>query len=202
MSSKYLLEKVTSIGKFRVIAVAFILIAFATVAATNNNRSNPQATIQIQQVTNCFPYGIDAIGAGDFDGGLAIWEGCLADDFSFAFSFGPGSPLIECPSPDCPIQEFSSRAELRALFAQVAFEASGYTATHHNLTNVNVDVNGRNAQVRAYITAWHVVPDAGFDLALTTYQTEVVREGREWKIQRELIEVVSFDRIETGSPFE
>ena len=84
------------------------------------------------------------------------------------------------------------------LFAKFAFEVSGYTATHHNLTNVDVDVHGRNALVRSNVTAWYVVPNVGLDLALGTYETEVVRESSDWKISRELIELISFGRVETG----
>ena len=207
-----MLAKVRSIGMFRVTALSLALIAIAGVAlvlvrtetgeASGNNGSRAIAQIQIQQVTNCFPIGIDAIGAGNFEEGLELWEECLTDDFSFAFRFAPGAPLIECPGPSCPIQEFDSRAELRALFAKFAFEAAGYTATHHNLTNVDVDVHGRNAQVHSNVTAWHVVPGVGLDLALGTYETEVVREGGDWKISYELIELISFGRVETGAvPF-
>ena len=89
------------------------------------------------------------------------------------------------------------------MFAKFAFEAAGYTATHHNLTNVDVDVHGRKAEVLANVTAWHVVPDVGLDLALGTYETEVVREGRDWKIRHEVIEIISFGRVETVPvPFE
>lgn len=211
MGRRQILRRAISVGKFRLIGASLALIAIAAVVltltipqtgeASAKDRSQPIAQVQIQQVTNCFPIGIDAIGAGNFDEGLALWEECLTDDFSFAFRFAPDADLIECPGVSCPIEEFNSegklrsRAETRALFAQFAFVTAGYAATHHNLTNVDVDVHGNNAQVHANVTAWHVVPGEGLDLALGTYTTEVVKEGGDWKIRHELIELISFGRV-------
>ena len=89
-------------------------------------------------LANCFAFGIDAIGRGDFDGGLEQWEDCFTDDYSFVFTFFPGGPSFECPGPGCPIQEFSSRAEMRALFVKANFDGAGYLATQHQMLNADV----------------------------------------------------------------
>ena len=73
----------------------------------------------------CFAAGIDSV-ISDFDGGVALWEGCLTDDYSFEFVFFPGGPSIVCPGPDCPVVGASSIAELRAQFAADNFAPRGY----------------------------------------------------------------------------
>ena len=140
---------------------------------------------------SCFAAGIDSL-IGDFDAGVELWEGCLTEDYSFEFVFFAGGPSIVCPGPDCPIQEFSSRAELRALFAANNFQAEGYLATQHQMLNVAVDRSGSTATVSAYIQANHFLPDNSVDIFWGDYTIDAVKEQGRWKVQHEVITGTSF----------
>lgn len=140
----------------------------------------------------CFAEGIDDL-ISDFDAALQLWEGCFTDDYSFEAVFFPGGPSFVCPSPDCPIQEFSSRAEIKAQFAAVEFARAGYLATQHQMLNVTVDRHGhRTATVSANIQANHFLPNNSVDIFWGDYTIEVVNEGGRWKVQKETIVGTSF----------
>ena len=151
-------------------------------------------------LANCFATGIDAIGRGDFDGGLELWKDCFTDDYSFVFTFFPGGPSITCPGPGCPIQEFDSRAELRARFAAEEFARRGYLATQHQMLNVDVvSRDGRNAEVFAYIQANHFLPDNSVDIFWGDYTIQAVRQQGRWRVQSEEILGTSFLNFQ-GAP--
>ena len=151
------------------------------------NRSDPT------DLAHWFAYGIDAIGRGDYDRGVAMWEESLADDYSFKFTFYPGGPSMECPGPECPIQEFDSRARLRADFAQGEFHRQGYTATQHQMINVEErSRDGNQAEVFAYIQANHFLPDNVVDIFWGDYSITCVEEDGLWRVQREEIVGTSF----------
>ncbi|MCH8129321.1 MAG: nuclear transport factor 2 family protein [Acidobacteria bacterium] len=144
-----------------------------------------------------FAYGIDAIGRGDYDRGVAMWEESLADDFSFKFVFYPGGPSMECPGPECPIQEFDSRAQLRAQFAQGEFQRQGYLATQHQMHNVEErSRNGNQADVFAYIQANHFLPDSVVDIFWGDYTITCVEVDGLWQVQHEEIVGTSFVRFQ------
>ena len=147
---------------------------------------------------SCFAEGIDSL-ISDLDAGVKLWEGCLTDDYSFEFVFFPGGPSIECPGPGCPIQEFSSRAEMRALFASTNFEASGYLATQHQMLNVAVDQTGSEATVSAYVQANHFLDDNSVDIFWGDYVIDAVKQQGRWKVGHEVIVGTSFLNFQ-GTP--
>ena len=153
-----------------------------------------------EDLARCFAYGIDAIGRGDYDKGVSMWERCFADDYSFQFTFFPGGPSIECPGPGCPIQEFDSRAKLRAEFAQAEFQRQGYLATQHQMLNVELRSQNENqAEVFAYIQASHFLPDDVVDIFWGDFTIQAVEHNGRWYVSREEIVGTSFLKFQ-GSP--
>ncbi len=151
-------------------------------------------------LAKCFAYGIDAIGRGDFDKGVSRWEGCFADDYSFRFTFFPGGPSMECPGPECPIQEFDSRVKLRAEFAQAEFQRQGYLATQHQMLNVELRrLDGNQAEVFAYIQANHFLPNDVVDIFWGDFTIQAVEHDGLWRVTREEIVGTSFLKFQ-GAP--
>lgn len=179
-----------AIGTLLVAVLAVTTLAATGAGASSGDRDGEREPAGL---ANCFAFGIDQVGRGDFDAGVEIWDGCFADDYSFEFVFFPGGPSIVCPGPDCPVQEFSSRAELRALFAAPFFENAGYLATQHQMLNVDVTrQRGRTAEVFAYIQANHFLPDNSVDIAWNDYTIQAVRQHGRWKVQSEVIVGTAF----------
>ena len=140
-----------------------------------------------------FAYGIDAIGRGDYDRGVAMWEESLAPDYSFKFTFYPGGPSLECPGPECPIQEIESVAQLRAQFAQGEFQRQGYLATQHQMLNVEErSREGNTAEVFAYIQANHFLPDNVVDIFWGDFSITCVEDNGLWRVRSEEIVGTSF----------
>lgn len=153
-----------------------------------------------QDLALSFAYGIDAIGRGDFDKGVSLWEECFADDYSFQFTFFPGGPSVECPGPGCPIQEFAGRAQLRAEFAQAEFERQGYLATQHQILNTQLrSQEGNQSEVYAYIQANHFLPDAVVDIFWGDLTIHAVGQDGRWRVSREEIVGTSFLKFQ-GAP--
>ena len=146
-----------------------------------------------------FAYGIDAVGRGDLERGVALWEEALADDYSFKFTFFPGGPSVECPGPECPIQDFESLARLRADFAHAEFKRQGYLATQHQMHNVELrSREGNRANVFAYIQANHFLPGDVVDIFWGDYAIECVEQDGRWRIRREEIVGTSFLKFQGG----
>ena len=157
------------------------------------HKNNDRGAVEPTDLARGFAYGIDAIGRGDIERGVALWEPCFTDDYSFKFVFFPGGPSMECPGPDCPIQEFDSRARLRAEFAQTEFKRQGYLATQHQMHNVEVRrLEGNQAQVFAYIQANHFLPDDVVDIFWGDYTIDCVEVDGVWRVKHEEIVGTSF----------
>ena len=151
------------------------------------DRSNPI------DLAHWFAYGIDAIGRGAYERGLSMWEESLTDDYSFKFTFYPGGPSMECPGPECPIEDFESRAQLRAQFARGEFERQGYLATQHQMLNVEErSREGNHVEVFSYIQANHFLPDGVVDIFWGDYSITCVEENGLWRVEREEIVGTSF----------
>ncbi len=135
----------------------------------------------------CFATSIDSIGRGNLNAGVDGFNECLADDYVFEFQFAPGAPPVVCPGDGCPVQDFSSVGEMRALFANEFFVASGYVATQHQLLNIDVDQDGDRADVVAYIQAQHFLPDNSVDIAWNDYAYTAVLEDGQWRMETETI---------------
>ena len=189
--------------RIRIAAIVAALVAASLLvsgqASAHGNSAQGGERNPADLPASCFADGIDAIGLGNFDAGLGLWEGCLTDDYSFEFVFFPGGPSIECPGPGCPIQEFSSRAEMRALFASTNFEASGYLATQHQMLNVTVDQTGSEATVSAYVQANHFLDDNSVDIFWGDYTIDAVKQQGRWKVSHEVIVGTSFLNFQ-GAP--
>ena len=135
----------------------------------------------------CFASSIDAIGRGNLDAGVEGFDECLTEDYVFEFQFAPGAPSVICPGDGCPVQDFSSIGEMRAVFANDFFVSAGYLATQHQLLNIEVDQNGDRADVIAYIQAQHFLPDNSVDIAWNDYAYTAVLEDGRWKMDSETI---------------
>ncbi len=144
----------------------------------------------------CFASSIDSIGRGNLDAGVEGFDACLADDYVFEFQFAPGAPPVVCPGEGCPVQDFSSLGEMRALFANDFFTASGYVATQHQLLNIDVDRDGDRADVVAYIQAQHFLPDNSVDIAWNDYAYTAVLDNGEWRMETETIIGTAFLNFE------
>ena len=168
-------------------------------SAQASSGSNEDGCQNPEDLVLCFAYGIDAIGRGDFDRGVSRWEGCFTDDYSFQFTFFPGGPSIACPGPDCPIQEFDSRAKLRAEFAQAEFQRQGYLATQHQMLNVEVrSREGNQAEVFAYIQANHFLPNDIVDVFWGDFTIQAVEHNGRWRVAREEIVGTSFLKLKAS----
>lgn len=96
---------------------ALALLAVAGLAVTGGQADAAPdlgGVSQPEDLPNCFAFGIDQVGGGNLDAGIERFDDCITDDYSFEFVFFAGGPSIVCPGPDCPIQDHSSPAELRA----------------------------------------------------------------------------------------
>lgn len=185
----------------RIITAALILavamVSVVSVAAQTAARRDQGGVRNPEDLANCFAFGIDSIGRGEFDGGLELWENCFTDDYSFVFTFFVGGPSVVCPGTGCPIQEFDSRAELRAKFVAMNFEGAGYLATQHQMLNVDVrNRRGRTAEVFSYIQANHFPGDNTVDIFWGDYTVQAVKQNGRWRVQSEEIVGTSFLKFE------
>ncbi len=150
-------------------------------------------------LAHCFAFSIDQVGRGNLDAGIEKFSGCLSDDYTFQFQFSADAPPIVCPGADCPIQEFSSIADLRARFANNFFVSAGYQATQHQILNIDIDQSGNRAEVFAYIQANHFLPNNSVDIAWNDYSFVAVRNNGKWVIESEEIIGTSFLNFQ-GAP--
>ncbi|MEM7338295.1 MAG: nuclear transport factor 2 family protein [Actinomycetota bacterium] len=189
-----------------ILAVLMLLIAACTDDATADSSPDTDETTEAatpadadieadngpESLTLCFASSIDQVGRGNLDGGVAGFDECLADDYVFEFQSFPGGPSVVCPGEGCPVQGFSSLGEMRAVFADSFFVASGYLATQHQVLNIDVDRSGDSAEVTAYIQAQHFLPDNSVDIAWNDYAYTAVLDNGEWKMATETIVGTAF----------
>jgi len=132
---------------------AFMLASILGTAAAYAD--GPADDAAVRNRITCYPFGIDKIGRGDHDGGLAIWKQCFSPQFEFSAFIGRGEPT-NCPGASCPFAKDMTPVEMRAAFARRAFEGGGFVKTSHHLTNVTVSFPSADAAtVNAYVQAWH-----------------------------------------------
>ncbi len=173
-------------------ALAVLVTLGVVVVVSGQADANARRRYQPEELANCFAFSIDQVGRGNLDGGIERFDDCLADDYSFEFAFVAGGPTITCPGEECPIQEYSSVGDLRARFANEFFVNAGYTATQHQILNLDVTRRGRHAEVFAYIQANHFLPDNSVDIAWNDYSFKAARERNRWVIKEELIVGTAF----------
>ncbi len=158
------------------------------------NRSNPT------DLAYWFATGIDAVGRGDYDEAIELWSVCLADDYSGRFTFMPGGPSMEFPTPDTDEGGSEARAHIRAGIAKTDFEQHGYYATHHHLLNVHErERHASRAEVSAYIQANHFLPNNTVNVFWGTWSATCVEESGLWRLQREEIVGTSFIKLNGGA---
>jgi hypothetical protein len=121
---------------FAALALVVSLLVCAVARA-----DGPADDAAVRNRVTCYPFGIDKIGRGDRDGGLAIWRECFAPNFEFSAFIGRGEPT-NCPGPSCPFPKDMPAIEMRAAFAKRAFDGGGFVKTSHHLTNLAVSFPG------------------------------------------------------------
>ena len=138
-------------------------------------RKSSGSDSEVRNHITCYPRGIDRIGKGEQEAGVAIWKGCFAPDFAFSLFIGRGAP-VECPGPSCPFPKEMSAVEMRVAFARRAFDGGGFVKTSHHLTNVAVSFpSADKASVNAYVQAWHWKADGMVVVAPGTWDVELSR---------------------------
>lgn len=167
------------------------IIALLFVAAPGLARA--QSALDYEAVRNqvtCYPFGIDRIGRGDADAGMAVWKQCFAPDYAFSVFIGYGEPTV-CPGDKCPFPKDMSPVEMRAAFAKRAFEGGKFVKTSHHLTNVTVSFAGKkHAIVNAYIQAWHWRADGTVIVGAGTWDVDLARTKAGWRITNEKLAIV------------
>jgi hypothetical protein len=169
------------------VVMALVLTSMACAAARADGRADDAA---VRNRVTCYPFGIDKIGRGDRDGGVAIWKECFASNFEFSAFIGRGEPT-NCPGPSCSFPKDMAAIEMRAAFAKRAFDGGGFVKTSHHLTNVTVSFPGADrATVNAYVQAWHWKADNTVVVAPGTWDVELTRTDGKWLITKEKLAVV------------
>jgi hypothetical protein len=144
----------------------------------------------VRNHVTCYPFGIDKIGRGDTEAGMAAWRECFAPDFEFSAFIGRGEPT-HCPGSNCPFPKDMSSIDMRAAFARRAFDGAGFVKTSHHLTNITVSfASADKASVNSYVQAWHWKADGTAVVAPGTWDVELARSGDKWRIIREKLSVV------------
>jgi hypothetical protein len=170
----------------------FVLLLAMLLAATGARPALAAGVADDLAVRNhitCYPFGIDQIGRGDFDAGVAIWKQCFSPDYRFTVNVGRGDTV--CPGDSCPFPKDMSSVEMRANFARKAFQASGFVKTSHHITNVHVTfTDASHATVNAYIQAWHVKADGSILAAPGIWDLGLKKEHGKWWIATEKLSIV------------
>jgi hypothetical protein len=169
------------------LVMALVLTSMACATARADEAADDAA---VRNRVTCYPFGIDKIGRGDRDGGVAIWKECFASNFEFSAFIGRGEPT-ECPGASCPFPKDMAAIDMRAAFAKRAFDGGGFVKTSHHLTNVTVSFPGADrAIVNAYVQAWHWKADNTVVVAPGTWDVELTRTNGKWLITKEKLAVV------------
>lgn len=180
------------------LCVVLVVLGLVAVSCSSDGETAVDAPTPAD-AAHCFAFSIDQVGRGNLAGGIEQFDDCLADDYTFEFVFFEGGPSVICPSADCPIQDFSSRGDMRARFANDFFITAGYLATQHQILNIDVTENGDEAQMFAYIQANHFKADNSVDIAWNDYSFEAIRQDGRWVVVNEVITGTAFLNF-AGSP--
>lgn len=157
-----------------VIGIAVTLVVVLGGRFELASAAQPNAELEIQKLTVCYALGIDAIGRGNLQEGKNIWRDCFTQDAEFT---------IKIPIAGVVAQRTGSDAW--ADYAYSVFQGKGYTATQHLMGSINVSVlNANQATMSSYLYATQKLSETSVDVANGTYEDEVVKEDRRWKIRR------------------
>ena len=168
---------------------SFALAAAAILATGGAYAQSASDEEAVRNQITCYPFGIDRIGKGDLDGGLALWRACYAPDLQFSANLGRGE-TTRCPGDACPFPKDMAPVDMRAALAKRAFDGAGFVKTSQHLTNVAIKVDGAKAHVNAYVQAWHWKADNTVVVAPGTWDVELTRIDGRWRISRETLAIV------------
>lgn len=181
-------KNLKTLGLTAALAVSFVALGGGFVeAASNAHRFHDEA--EIAKLTYCYARGTDTIGAGDVTGGKAIYSECFAPDAYLAV-WTPGTPFEGPPTFE------ATGTNAWADYVESAFV--DYTATQHLISNVEIDIHGKEATMTSYLIATHVRADGTVDIANGTYVDEVERIKGEWVITSRRLTLISF--VNAGNP--
>ena len=86
----------------RIVAVLSGLTVM-TSAAMSVRAQSPADYEAVRNHIVCYPVGIDMIGRGEMDAGVAAWKQCFSPELQFSLFFGRGDPIAALvPIAQCP----------------------------------------------------------------------------------------------------
>ncbi|MGF1937424.1 MAG: nuclear transport factor 2 family protein [Nostoc sp. ChiQUE02] len=173
-SISFLLSQITLI----VIAVALVLFIggrFELASATQ-----PNAELEIQQLTSCYALGTDAIGRGNLLEGKNIYRDCFTQDSVLTAIFPDGA------------SETRYGTDSWADFVYSVFQGNGYQATQHLMGTINISVENNKAAMTSYLHATHKRSETSIDVANGTYEDQVVKINGRWKIRNRTLKLIDF----------
>ncbi len=165
----------------------------------------------IADLIDCYARGTDAIGDANTNAdpeaaGRAIYEQCFTPDAEFNVWF-PHQPFdaqkfpdkgVLPPTPPSPVIGPAAWAA----FVNSVFRANGYDFTQHMMSNIDVQRQGREARLTAYVSASHVVSGEGVGgiskcvaVANGTYSLHIARKRGRWWITRLDLTLISFNPV-------
>jgi hypothetical protein len=80
---------VKEILEMKKMALGAMIVGVLIVASSIARAQNAADYEAIRNHVTCYPFGIDRIGRGDSDAGVAIWKDCFAPDFEFSAFIWP-----------------------------------------------------------------------------------------------------------------
>lgn len=196
--------------------VAVMLLPFVSYA---DNKGAGSALQQIEDLVVCYALGTDAIGRATdavggqaldstvnlspaaysegFAEGLAKYQECFADDFSFTLIVND-VPVATVPDPG-----LSAEPALQwANFVNNAFRGSGYSNTQHHMGTIDIQAAGNTGSAQSYLIATHAYgPNSGrtgVNVVGGTYRDEVVRQKGRWLIRSRTLTITSSVNVPTG----
>ncbi len=171
-------------------ATAALMLSAGYVNATSSSWDHDDEA-EIAKLSICYAKATDAIGRGNLAQGKAIYATCFTPNAVLAV-YNPGTPFNGPPT-------FTTvGTNAWADFAKATFDASGYVATQHLMSNQDVHINGNYATMSTYLHATHVLPDGTIDVANGTYEDEIIRVNGTWKIKTRTLKIIDFPHL--GDP--
>ncbi len=177
----FLLNRITLV----VLAVTLVLFVggrFEVASATQ-----PNAELEIQQLTSCYALGTDAIGRGNLLEGKNIYRNCFTQDSVLTAIFPDGA------------SETRYGTDSWADFVYSVFQGNGYQATQHLMGTINISVENNKATMTSYLHATHKRSETSIDVANGTYEDQVVKINGRWKIRNRTLKLIDFLNLSSPS---
>ena len=165
---------------FTLIALAITFVLLIGGKFELANATQPNAQLEIQQLSTCYALGTDAIGSGNVLEGKNIYRDCFTQGAVLTAVFPDGA------------SETLIGTDAWADFVASVFQNNGYQATQHLIGTINISVQGNEAKMSSYLHATHKRSDTSIDVANGTYEDEVVKVNGRWKIQRRTLKLITF----------